>query len=142
MKIWLLFLLFSKPNIDRHSKKFMPQSFIIQMLETIPSPPLQKKGLKTKAARVLIYWLPQKFRTYFLGFIITICKNIHKIVEIQVLQNKNVILYHCCYVYDGSVVRHQAGILEIAGSNLSKFSFAFCIVPLVSLCSTCQREKV
>jgi hypothetical protein len=33
-----------------------------------PPPPKKKERLKTKAAGVLIDWLPQKFRTYFLMF--------------------------------------------------------------------------
>jgi hypothetical protein len=46
----------------------------------------------------------------------------------QALQNKDVIILLNFHVCDGSVVRHFVGILEIAGSISSKFSFAFCIL--------------
>ena len=41
---------------------------------------------------------------------------IPKIVEVQALQNKDVVLLQIYHVFDGSVVRHQVGVIEIAGS--------------------------
>jgi hypothetical protein len=41
---------------------------------------------------------------------------IPKIVGVQALQNKDVLLLQIYHVFDGSVVRHQARVTEIAGS--------------------------
>jgi hypothetical protein len=41
---------------------------------------------------------------------------IPKIVGVQALPNKDVLLLQIYHVFDGSVVRHQARVTEIAGS--------------------------
>jgi hypothetical protein len=43
----------------------------------------------------------------------------------------DVILLQPYHVHDGSVAKHSVEILEIAGSNPSKFSFPFCILKLI-----------